>query len=140
MPSPPRLRFTRHMRMSSGKDFDRAFRLGGRAKGKLVSVVASANGGAHTRLGLSVGRACWKGAVQRNRVRRVFREAFRLSYADLPKGCDLVLMPATPKLAPTLGEVQAELGALARKAWAKRKASEGPPRVRGDAAGGAQGT
>jgi ribonuclease P protein component len=78
--------------------------------------------------------------VQRNRVRRVFREAFRLSYADLPKGCDLVLMPATPKLAPTLGEVQAELGALARKAWAKRKASEGPPRVRGDAAGGAQGT
>ncbi len=130
MPPPPRLRFTRHMRMSSGKDFDRAFRLGGRAKGKLVSLVAAANGGEHTRLGLSVGRACWKGAVQRNRVRRVFREAFRLSYADLPKGCDLVLMPATQKLAPTLAAVQAELGALAKKAWAKRKVPEVPAQAR----------
>ncbi|MEY2744967.1 MAG: Ribonuclease protein component [Planctomycetota bacterium] len=139
MPTPPRLRFARHMRMSSGKDFDRAFRLGGRAKGKLVSVVAAANGGEHTRLGLSVGRACWKGAVQRNRVRRVFREAFRLSYADLPKGCDLVLMPAAPRLAPTLAAVQAELGALAKKAWAKRKAQDAAPGARAGASGGAAG-
>lgn len=121
MPVPPNLRYTRAMRMVSKYDFERAFKTGGRARGRVVSLIAAANGLEGTRLGLSVGRACWKGAVERNRVRRVFREAFRLSYAALPKGCDLILMPAAPKLKPDLTVVRAELVELAAKAWAKRR-------------------
>ncbi len=121
MPVPPQLRYTRAMRMVSKYDFERAFKTGGRARGRSVSLIAAPNGLEGTRLGLSVGKACWKGAVERNRVRRVFREAFRLSYAALPKGCDLILMPATPKLKPNLALVRAELEELAAKAWSKRR-------------------
>jgi ribonuclease P protein component len=96
-----------------------------------VVVVACENGTGTTRLGLSVGRTVWKSAVKRNRVRRVFREAFRLSYPELPPGLDLVLVPARPRLEPVLSEIRAELVALAHEALAKRRArvrrSEGPP-------------
>lgn len=121
MSGPAKLRCTRAMRMVSKHDFDRAFKTGGRAKGRVLSLVAAANGLEGSRLGLSVGRSCWKGAVERNRVRRVFREAFRLSYPVLPKGCDLILMPAAPRLKPRLAEVRAELETLATKAWGKRR-------------------
>ena len=81
--------------------------------------------------GLSVGRAIWRGAVQRNRVRRVFREAFRLSRPALPAGFDFVLIPARPKLEPQLAPTRAELERLTRKLaerWAARRAqAEGAP-------------
>ncbi len=45
-----------------------------------------------SRLGLSVSRR-WGKAHDRNRVRRLFREAFRLSKPRLPTGLDFVLIP-----------------------------------------------
>src|SRR5436305_171925 len=54
----------------------------------------------HLRLGLSVSRKVGQ-AVLRNRLRRLYREAFRLSRHALPTGIDLVLIPrksATPPL------------------------------------------
>ena len=39
------------------------------------------------------------GAVQRNRVKRLLREAFRLTKAELP-AVDLVLIPRTTRLPP----------------------------------------
>jgi ribonuclease P protein component len=46
----------------------------------------------YNRLGLSVSRK-FGGAVQRNRMRRLFREAYRLTKHDLPTGLDLVVIP-----------------------------------------------
>lgn len=46
----------------------------------------------HARLGLSVGRKHGN-AVTRNRIKRLLREAFRLSRDLLPAGCDLVCVP-----------------------------------------------
>ena len=118
MPRP--LSFPREKRLVLGRDFQRAYREGGRAKGRIVLVIAWENGTALSRLGVSVGRSVWKSAVKRNRVRRIFREAFRLSYPDLPRGVDVVLIPAEPKLVPTLSEVRAELATLIPKALARR--------------------
>ena len=73
----------------------------------------------HPRLGLSVGRAIWRSAVKRNRVRRIFREAFRLEQAALPAGMDLVLIPVRAELDPKLAETREELVALAAKAARK---------------------
>ncbi len=103
-------------------DFDRAFRQGSRARGSIVLVVARANGLAHSRLGLSIGKSIWKSAVKRNRVRRIFRESFRLSYAELPVGFDLVLIAAAPKLEPKLMDTCLELVGMAKKA--ARRAQE----------------
>ena len=89
------------------------------------------HGEAHTRLGLSVGKRIWKSAVKRNRVRRIFREAFRLEYPSLPPGCDLVMIPSVPGLDPGIEETRAELVRLAKKAHAKsarkRAAAEEKP-------------
>lgn len=68
-------------------------------------------------MGLSVGKRCWKSAVRRNRVRRVFREAFRLVQAQLPQGIDVVLIASTPRLEPDLHLIQSDLNKLGWKAW-----------------------
>lgn len=134
MPRP--LAFDRKKRLVRKGDFDTAFRQGSRARGSILLVVARANGLPHTRLGLSIGKSIWKGAVQRNRVRRIFRESFRLSYGELPVGFDLVLIAAAPRLEPELEATRIELVSLARKAarrsleksaeWARTAPHAGP--------------
>ena len=74
------------------------------------------NGLDHSRLGLSVGKRIWKSAVRRNRVKRVFREAFRLAQHELPSGLDIVLVPGEPRLEPDLEETRRDLVALCAKA------------------------
>ena len=61
------------------------------ADGRLVVYARAAESGA-TRLGVSVGRRCGD-AVQRNRIKRLLREAFRRGREDWPAGYDVVLVP-----------------------------------------------
>jgi ribonuclease P protein component len=110
------LAFPRRLRLVRGADFQRAYKTGSRARGDLLLVVACPNGLDHARLGLSVGKAIWKHAVRRNRLRRLLREAFRLEQHALPAGFDLVLVPAAPRLEPQLTALRAELVRLAARA------------------------
>ena len=106
------------MRVTSGSHFARAYKNGSRARGDVVTVVVVANGTDVTRLGLSVGRKVWRSAVRRNRVRRVFREAFRLSYPELPVGVDVIMIGA-PAAEPALEATRKELVRLVDKAHAR---------------------
>lgn len=103
-------------RVRHQRDFDRVWREGRRARGSQLVVIAVENQMGITRLGLSVGKKVWPGAVQRNHVKRIMREGFRLSYDQLPKGVDLVLIAAKPKLRPQLASLQEELVHLSHKA------------------------
>jgi ribonuclease P protein component len=73
-------------------------------------VYACENGLPYTRLGLSVGRKLGN-AVRRNRLRRLCREAFRLTKHELPKGLDLVLLPRQ-ETEPALDRLQKSLHRL----------------------------
>ena len=122
-----RLRFRPHQHLRRGADFALVYREGSRARSDLFTVAVRANGLAHTRLGLSVGKRIWKSAVRRNHVRRVFREAFRLEQDALPPGLDLILIPARPKLVPGLAAARVELVAMARKAHRRYLEKQGGP-------------
>lgn len=119
-PGTQRLRFrlARH-RLSAG-DFARVYREGRRAQGGALAVVVLENALDRTRLGLSVGKRHARGAVQRNRTRRLFREAFRLTLAELPRGLDVVMIAAAGGPAPALAALRAELPALVARALAKK--------------------
>lgn len=79
-------------RLSRSADFDRVFRQGRSHAGReLVLYVFPRQGEGQPRLGLSVSRKVG-GAVQRNRVKRLLREAFALEGERLPPGTDAVVV------------------------------------------------
>jgi ribonuclease P protein component len=67
----------------------------------------------HLRLGLSVSRKVGQ-AHERNRLRRLYREAFRLSRAEMPVGIDLVLIPRKSDM-PSLDELKRGLPRLVKQ-------------------------
>ncbi|MFT7667525.1 MAG: ribonuclease P protein component [Planctomycetota bacterium] len=111
------LKFRKHQHIRSGADFERVFRQGSRARSDLMVVCVRENGLEHSRLGLSVGKRIWKSAVKRNRIRRIFRESFRLSQYEIPAGLDVVLIPGRPKLDPDLPSTCEQLIAMTKKAY-----------------------
>src|SRR5213082_18620 len=86
-------------------------------------VYACENGLPHLRLGLSVSRKNGQ-ATHRNRLRRLYREAFRLTRHEMPTGLDLVLIPRKPE-EPTLEELKLALPRLVRQV-AQKLAREAP--------------
>ena len=118
-PRAPRLRHPRACRLRSGQDFGRIYRHGVRVRGRFILLVATESlNPTVPRLGLSVGRKYHKLAARRNRVRRVFRESFRLSRPDLPP-MDMILIPMGRDQPYSVTECQPELLYLAQKAWRK---------------------
>jgi ribonuclease P protein component len=79
-------------RLSRSADFDRVFRNGRSHAGRefVLYVFPRGEDGA-PRLGLSVSRKVG-GAVERNRVKRLVREAFAREGAGLPEGLDVVVV------------------------------------------------
>ncbi|MFM8640179.1 MAG: ribonuclease P protein component [Planctomycetota bacterium] len=90
MPDPGQ-RFPAALRVKRGEDFERAY--GRRRRRDLggIIVYGAPNGLGVTRLGLSVSRKVG-GAVARNRMKRLLREAFRAVQRELPRGLDLVVV------------------------------------------------
>jgi ribonuclease P protein component len=80
------------VRLSRSADFDRVFRHGRSHAGReLVLYVFPRGESEAPRLGLSVSRKVG-GAVQRNRVKRLLREAFEFEGQRLPAGTDAVVV------------------------------------------------
>jgi ribonuclease P protein component len=79
-------------RLSRSADFDRVFRSGrSHACREFVLYVFPRGEEGSSRLGLSVSRKVG-GAVERNRVKRLLREAFAVESARLPPGTDAVVI------------------------------------------------
>lgn len=110
----------RRGRLSRSADFDRVIR-GGRSHScrEFVLYVFPRGGDGSSRLGLSVSRRVG-GAVERNSVKRLVREAFARLSKRLPPGSDAVVIarPAARELAARDGlrGVHAALSELVEKA------------------------
>lgn len=102
---------TEHLRRSA--DFRRVYDRRRSVSDPLLIVYGCENELDHLRLGLSVSRK-FGGAVQRNRLRRLYREAFRLTRTEMPVGIDLILIPRTAK-PPTLEALRASLPRLVKQ-------------------------
>jgi ribonuclease P protein component len=87
-----RYRLTRQQRLRSPLEFARVYELQQRASDEHLLVFAAVNDLGVTRFGLSVSRKHGD-AVVRVRLKRLLREAFRLSQHELPQGLDLILIP-----------------------------------------------
>jgi ribonuclease P protein component len=110
-----RFRKAEHLRLPS--EFRRVYERRRSASDHLLIVYACENGLPYLRLGLSVSRKVGA-ATHRNRLRRLYREAFRLTRPEMPGGLDLVLIPRASN-EPTLAALKQSLprlvGQLARK-------------------------
>src|SRR5262245_66601042 len=117
-------RFRRHEHLRKSEEFRRVYNRRRSVSDECLIVYGCENGLEYLRLGLSVSRK-FGGAVQRNRLRRLYREAFRLTRADMPGGLDLILIPRAPK-PPTLDRLKIALPKLVN-ALARKLAKEAKP-------------
>jgi ribonuclease P protein component len=82
-----------HLRKSSllrkGWEFERVYSKGSRLHGAGFTLICSPNFSDHGRLGISVHRKI-RGAVKRNRIKRIIRESFRLHREQYPQSMDIV--------------------------------------------------
>jgi ribonuclease P protein component len=102
------MRFRPRQRLRTGAEFDAVSKSGARQDGRLFLLLAAPNGRAFDRLGLAVSRRVG-GAVERNRARRLLREAFRRLEGAGSPGLDLVVVARGPLARQGQAEVDREL-------------------------------
>lgn len=113
-------------RLSRSAEFDRVYRQGRSVANRYLVLYFFPRGGGETpRLGLSVGRKVG-GAVERNLVKRLLREAFGGAQTDLAPGYDVVVVARADAgaLAQThgLAGISDAVGELLAKAGLRRPA------------------
>ncbi len=83
--------FSKKKRLVSNKQFEAVLARNVRVTNGLLTLYIAENDCGYPRLGISVGKTCG-GAVERNRLKRLLREAFRQNQGCIPPGLDYLLM------------------------------------------------
>ncbi|HHT92640.1 MAG TPA: ribonuclease P protein component [Clostridia bacterium] len=77
--------------LKTNREFSRVFKKGKYKAGKHIVVYALENGFSYNRVGISISKKVGI-AVQRNRVKRLIRESYRLSEDSILTGYDIVIL------------------------------------------------
>jgi len=83
--------FDRNLRLLTAENYQQVFSNSQRFGNKSFTVLARENSLSHPRLGLAISKKCAKRAVDRNRIKRIFRENFRQHQHKLPN-VDIIAM------------------------------------------------
>lgn len=123
--------FSREKRLLTPRHFKAVFDSPtGKVPGKNLLILARENGLDHPRLGLVIGKKSVKLAVQRNRLKRLMRDSFRLNQ-HLLAGLDIVIVARKG-----LGEIEnPELHQHFGKLWKRLARSRPTPAVTANSAG-----
>ena len=93
---------------SSDLEFQRVYSKGAKKVSRFFVVFMLPNALEHSRFGLTTPRKLGP-AVQRNRIRRRLREIFRLAWASVPTGVDIVVNPRKPSTEAEFQDLRSEL-------------------------------
>jgi ribonuclease P protein component len=83
--------FPRTARLTTSDQYQRVFAESTRVSNKAITLLACANEEGFPRLGLAISKKCARRAVQRNRIKRLVRESFRMRQKELP-AIDIVVL------------------------------------------------
>ena len=100
-------------RLRRGKDFDRLFAGAESRVGRTMVLRALPGLTDQSRCGVIASKRTFRRAVDRNRAKRLLREAFRLDRDALPFACDVVLVARRWILACDIAVVRKDFGKLA---------------------------
>ena len=106
----------RRRRLRTSSAIDEAFNGGVRFPGHCMVMWLRRGEDADLRLGVVVSRRTFRRAVDRNRAKRLLREAFRLNRGRLQGRVDVVLVGRQAILSETFGTIENDLMRLASKA------------------------
>jgi ribonuclease P protein component len=118
-------RFPKRLRLLQATEFERVFAARNSAGNSSFALFGAGNDTGHARLGITVSRRVG-GAVERNRWKRLLREAFRLSQHELP-ATDFVCVvrgPVPPELPQLVEAIQMMAKRIDRKIQRATRESE----------------
>ena len=105
----------RKFRLTRSTDFKRVRRSGKSYAHPLVVLIVLPNCSPHTHFGIAASRSVGS-AVQRNRAKRMLREALRPLLPEVQPGWDAVLLSRAPTVQASLHQVQEGLRSCLRRA------------------------
>ncbi|MGI2067782.1 ribonuclease P protein component [Shewanella sp. MF08487] len=106
--------FTRELRLLTPAQFKSVFSNPIKASSAEITLLAIPNSEQHPRMGLTVAKRYVKRANQRNRIKRVIRDSFRLNQHDIPH-LDIVVLVRNG----VMEMENAEINKLIEKLWRK---------------------
>ncbi len=117
----PRYTFRQEERIRKRGDYERITRHGAKFHSRHFRVSVCPNSLPHRRLGITVGKRIGS-AVQRNRLKRLIREFFRLNKDVLPPSSDLAVTAQEGAANLSFWEISGELKGL----FMERSSKKGP--------------
>jgi ribonuclease P protein component len=88
-----RYSLSRSERITKTSEFKAGLKDGAVYSGRSLKLKVAPNKYGKPRIGISLGRHHFKLAVQRNKLRRYLKEAFRLNKYNFNKGYDIIVIP-----------------------------------------------
>lgn len=121
-------KFQRHSRLITSTEFDAVFRDSRSSRDEIFTVLYRGNGLGYPRLGLAIARKRVHHAVDRNRLKRLVRESFRVAAPSLA-GTDIVVMASDRAATADNARVAASLAQHWRRLGARADHSAKRPAV-----------